>query len=392
MRRTNLPPPAGVAVTAVGAVTASGTTVAELFEDLLNGRRPLTTRRVPPVANALVDAAEAEDREVLAAHVTDPLDLTEVVGARAARALSRDSRLLILAVHTSGAEWGADADRTGVVLGTLRAGRNEYLAIHDAARGGAGRVNPVWGPQAGYNAPAAQLSIHLTARGPNLTLSSGTTAGLDALAVGAGQVLGGTCDAVVAAGLDTLSGAVDGTGDAAPLPPGEAAAVLVLEDDRAAAGRALARVLGTGQATAEAADGMARVRQEALAGAAAEAVRAALRQAGRLPTEVALAVAASGADPVAEAAQLAALALVFDTKLPLCVPTATTGGTGGADGALAAVVAVEALTRGVVPPAPGDGPVDGGAVPLTGPLGICLAVDPGGSATAVLLSSTDMKT
>lgn len=412
MRTPNpLPPSTGVAITAVGAVTASGTSVAELFEDLLSGRQPFTTKQIPLVVNALPAApdrqgTEATDREAFAAHVDASLDLTEVVGARAARAFSRDSRLLAYAMHSTGADLSPYADRTGVVLGTLRAGRNEYLAIHNASRDASAHVNPVWGPQSGYNAPAAQLSIHLPARGPNLTLSSGATAGLDAVVVGAQQVIVGTCDVVVAAGLDTLSAAVAGAAGRSggvhvaegegpgEVPEGEAAAVVVLQDAQHV-GQALAHVLGAGQATAPFADGADEEQAQALAEAAEDAIRGALQQAGRLPTEVGMVVTASGGNRAAGAAESVALASVFDTKLPVCDATRTTGRTGGADGTLAVAVAVEALARGVVPAfagpvrTPQSAPVRDEPVPPVGPLAVCLSVEPGGNVTAVLLSGAD---
>lgn len=404
MPTPNLSPPAtGTAVTAVAVVTASGTSVAALFDDMLNDRRPFTSKEIPLVTQTMPGPADRQGqrsgRKVFAAHVRVPLDLTDVVGARAHRSFGRDSRLLVYAMHTTGVALvaEADADRTGVVLGTLYAGRNEYIAIHDASGGESpGPVNPVWGPQSGYNAPAAQLSIHLAARGPNLTLSSGATAGLDAVVTGVQQVASGVCDTVVAAGLDTLSaagtgypGAVSGKtgvfGEPGPgaVPEGEAAAVLVLRDRTREGERVLTRILGTGQAAAAPAAGLTEPRLAAeLAGAAEEAVRVALAAAGREAGEVGLAVTTACNEGPTSHAEYAGLAAVFGPELPVCNATVTTGHTGGADGVVAVAVAVEALARGVVPPAAGLRPRP---VAPTGPLALCLSVDQGGKATAVLV-------
>ncbi|MCZ7416008.1 MULTISPECIES: beta-ketoacyl synthase N-terminal-like domain-containing protein [unclassified Streptomyces] len=377
----------GVVVTSVGAVTASGTSVAELMDDLHRGRRRVTTRRIPLVATPVPAALRAEgstDREVRAAHVSAPLDLAGVVDGRTDRTLGRDSRLLLYATHTTGSGLAPHTDRVGVVVGTLGSGRNEYLAIHNGTGAGPGAVNPVWGPQAAYNAPAAQLSVHLGARGPNLTLSCGVTAGLEALVTGARQLNGSGCEAVVAAGLDTLSAAVPPTSAPGEPPHGEAAAVAVLEPAAKAADRAVARVLGTGQATAALTDSDTEATVgEALAEAAAEAARRALGQAGRHRDEVGVAVTTSGGD-TERAAEHAGLGAVFGARLPVCDATWTTGRTGGADGMLAVVVAAEVLARGVVPPPPG-GPPPRTPVPAAGPLALCLGVDRGGKATAVLL-------
>ncbi|MEV7417379.1 beta-ketoacyl synthase N-terminal-like domain-containing protein [Streptomyces sp. NPDC089919] len=396
MRTPNPSPPAtGLAVTAVGAVTASGTSVAALFDDLLAEHRPFAGREVPLVANAMPgppgERARGRARELYAGHVQAPLGLAEAVGARTDRTLGRDSRLLVYAMHTTGAPLAAQehpaTDRTGVVLGTLHAGRNEYIAIHDAADGNAGPVNPVWGPQSGYNAPAAQLSIQLAARGPNLTLSSGATAGLDAVVTGALQIRAGVCDTVVAAGLDTLSAAA---GAPAPgpgaVPEGEAAAVLVLEEAAPGDARVRTRLLGTGQAAGIPAAGPgAPLTVRELADAAEEAVRAALAEADRDAAEVGLAVTTAGDAGPAARAEAEALAAVFGPGLPACNATSTTGRTGGADGVIAVAVAAEALARGIVPPAAGSRPQP---VAPTGPLALCLSVDRGGKATAVLVGGT----
>lgn len=386
----------GVAVTSLGAVTASGTSVAALFDDMLSGRRPFTTKEIPLVAIAAPGAqTQGAGTKVRAAHVQASLDLTDAVGARADRSFGRDSRLLLYAMRTTGAalraESDAATDRTGVVLGTLYAGRNEYLAIHDAPSGTSGPVNPVWGPQSGYNAPAAQLSIHLPARGPNLTLSSGATAGLDAVVTGVQQVAAGVCDHVVVAGLDTLCAAVNASDEArgscatepTDVPGGEAAAVLVLKDATHEGERVLARVVGTGQAATAPAAGLDEQRTaHGLAAAAVEAVRAALSRAGRQAAEVGLAVTTSCADRASGEAERAALTAVFGQELPMCNATATTGRAGGADGVIAVAVAIEALARGVVPSAAGPGPRP---VDSARPLALCLSVERGGTTTAVLV-------
>ncbi|QKW07487.1 hypothetical protein HUT18_14945 [Streptomyces sp. NA04227] len=404
------PPTTGVAVTAVGAVTAAGTTVAALFDDMLAARAHRTETVIPLVANPLPVPAGQDDgsRPVTAAHVTDPLDLTEAVGARAARALSRDSRLLMRAMDATGISAAPAPDTTAVVLGTLGAGRNEYLAIHRASGTTHRPVNPVWGPQSGYNAAAAQLSIHLKAYGPNLTLSSGATSGLDAVVTGAEYIADGRCEAVVAAGMDTLSAAVDSTATPAKgaVPAGEAAAVLVLRP--APVEDALAYVRGAGQTTAltsgasrtgtagagadldgaqpsrvtedfESVDPTEAADAQELTEAARAALREALEQAGRTASAIGLVVLASSGDRAVVRAEQAAVSAELGADVPTCNPTATTGRTGGADGSLAVVVAVEALRRGVVP-SPGGARIDG-------PLALCLCLDRGGSVTAVLVES-----
>lgn len=292
-----------VPVTGVGVVSAAGTSVAALYEDLLAGARPVTVRDVPLVAGAIPagpnwrpdqDSAHA----VEAAHVTAPLTLPPHIDARSRRTIGRDTGLLLSAAHAAlttastasaapavtvtpataepdqapratspradAAEpvpasspppappvplRGADPARIGVFAGTLHAGRSEYVAIHNRAGADAGPVNPVWGPQSSYNAPGAALSIHLGLRGPNLTLTSGAAVGLDAIALGVQQVRTGRCDAVIAGGVDSLSAAcpppaADAAAEPAGAPAGEGAAPA----DAAAASGLAAAPAGEGAA------------------------------------------------------------------------------------------------------------------------------------------------
>ncbi|MEK8142773.1 hypothetical protein NKH18_12720 [Streptomyces sp. M10(2022)] len=121
-------------------------------------------------------------------------------------------------------------------------------------------------------------------------------------------------------------------------------------------------------------------------------MRDALRQAGRQPAEVGLAVVYSTGDHRTETAVRAALEAEFDADLRVCDVTRTTGRTGGADGTLAVAVAVEAIRRGVLPREGSIPPLAGrsgqGAsnwAPPAGRLALCLGVDRSGSSIAVLL-------
>lgn len=398
----------GVAITGVGVVTASGTTASELFDDMRDGVLRFQTRRCPLVRNTIpVGSAGAEDDaespELFAAHVTDP-PLTGLASARASRAFGRDSRLFVYAGVTAARNAAVAtetaADRIGVVCGTLRSGRNEYLAIHNTAHASDGTpVNPVWGPQSSYNAPAAQLSIQLPARGPNLTLSSNVVVGLEALAVGAQQLALGSCDAVVAGAVDTLSAAVaprtphqirgpyDGSDE--PIGEGEAAAAVVLASGPGAADRALGYVYARQHTFAPNSS------LDDLQVAVEEAVRLILGQVDMSAGDVGVVVTSSTGDRAIELAECGAVAAVFGADVPVCNAVGTTGRTGGADGMLAVVTAVEAIRRGVVPPIGGlrepvsplpalnllrDGPVR-----LRRSTALCLGVERGGKVIVVLV-------
>lgn len=196
-----------VAITGVGCLTALGT-----------GR------------DALGDGPAREGSRVEDARIA------AVVGTKGVRTFNRESRLFTAAGILACADAGLDPatwDRrgVGVFCGTMRAGLEDYASLYaDGVREGPDAVNPAQGPQTGLNAPAAQLSIHLGAEGPNMTFSSGLASSTDALAYAADFLRAGRADVVLAGGVETLAPVI--AEDAGP--PGEAAAVLVLEREETA--------------------------------------------------------------------------------------------------------------------------------------------------------------
>ncbi|WEV27734.1 beta-ketoacyl synthase N-terminal-like domain-containing protein [Streptomyces sp. 71268] len=354
-----------VPVTGVGVVSAAGTSVAALYEDLLAGARPVTVRDVPLVAGAIPAGPnwrpdQDSARDVEAAHVTAPLTLPPHVDARARRTIGRDTGLLLSAAQAAlttaedapataepgqppqaaparaGAARpvpasspppppvplrGADPARIGVLTGTLHAGRSEYVAIHNRAGADAGPVNPVWGPRSSYNAPGAALSIHLGLRGPNLTLTSGAAVGLDAIALGVQHVRTGRCDAVIAGGVDSLSAAcpppaADAAAEPAGAPAGESAApagegaavVVLTAPDGPVHAPAVAHVCATARAYAAGGAGRPSGGPGETASANPEAVPGApdLAEAGAEAARAALREAGRAAHEVAVAVTVAA--------------------------------------------------------------------------------------
>jgi 3-oxoacyl-[acyl-carrier-protein] synthase II len=396
----------GLSITGVGAVTASGATVAELFDDMVCGVRRFEARPRPLVGNTIA-VSDAAPLMVFAAHVTDPL-LAGLADARASRAFGRDSRLFVCAAVTAARNAGIPTDdatdEVGVVCGTLHAGRNEYLAIHNAVcAGGTIPINPMWGPQSSYNAPAAQLSIQLPARGPNLTLSSGTTVGLEAIVVGAEQLASGGCDTVVVGAVDTLSpsvaprrphrirGPYDGSAD--PMGEGEAAAAMVLTNGTASGESALARLYAARQVFS------ADSTMACLRASVQRAIQFVLDDVGFSARDVGAVITSSAGDHEVELAECDAVATVFGLDVPVSNAVGTTGRTGGVDGLLAAVTAVEVIGRGMVPPIgglreprpslPALKLVRDEALPLSNPMVLCLGVERGGRITVALLGAAD---
>ena len=220
------------------------------------------------------------------------------------------------------------------------------------------------------NAAAGHAAIWLGLRGTNATLAGGASAGAQAIGYAADQLRDGRADVLLAGGAEELSfEALLGMARlrklaAAPRPfaadpagtsgqsvgrvgiaLGEGAALLVLEPmARATArgARVLGEVLGHGVAYGTAGSG-----ELGLATALANALRAAIEQAGLTPEAIdAVAVGASG-DPLLDGAEARALEKVFgDRAVPLLVTKAALGETLGAAGALQAAALLSAMARG----------------------------------------------
>ena len=190
--------------------------------------------------------------------------LAVLKGRKGLRTLGRESRLLLAAALEACADAGLDPaqwdpDAVGVFIGSDTAGYLDFAELFKEGLlyGGEG-VSPARGPETGFNAPAAHLSIALDARGPNLTVGTGATGGLDAVAMAAQALASGRCRVALAGAVDVVEGrsaAADGLallGEAGgvELPRGEAAVVVVLEGADHARGRGAAvRARVAGDAT-----------------------------------------------------------------------------------------------------------------------------------------------
>jgi 3-oxoacyl-[acyl-carrier-protein] synthase-1 len=264
---------------------------------------------------------------------------------------------------------GVSPDRWGVVVGATvggmmhtedwieeqALGRPERVAARPAIR-----HLPLW------EAPHV-LAEKLGLRGPAFAVATACTSGAQAIACGADMIAAGTCDAVLAGGVDALS-RVTYHGFASlqllsrsrctpfhanrsGLNLGEGAAFLVLAD-ASRVKRPLAILSGWASssdahhATAPSPDG----------GGIGEAMAGALKMAGLSPADVSWVHAHGTGTPNNDAVEGAAIGRLFEgLKVPVSSTKHLTGHTLGAAGAVAAVMGVMALRDGFLP---GNSPVD----------------------------------
>ncbi len=138
------------------------------------------------------------------------------------------------AVEGEGTVGYARHEGLGVVVATDRAGLRDYTELFCAgASGEIGAVSPARGPMTGLNGPAAQLSIDLGARGPNMTLAGGAVGALDALAYAADALRVGDAETMLVGAVELPADAVAVPRDAVAPAQGTAAAVILEAGARA---------------------------------------------------------------------------------------------------------------------------------------------------------------
>jgi 3-oxoacyl-[acyl-carrier-protein] synthase II len=348
-----------------------------------------------------------------------------LLGPKGLRSLSRECRMFLASTALS---WGAAAldarslaaEDLAVVCATSRSGLAEYAALfREGILDEFHKVAPGRGPLTGLNAPASQAAIRFHAEGPNVTVSSGAAAGLDALTTAADMLEREQAGTVIAGGVDALvvnDECLDaaGVGSAARVPPsdtdvapattvplpfdrrrqggvdGEAAATLVVQRTEHAAHHEQGWwVEFAGYGTAFAADGDP-------AGAGRRALASALADAGVHAHAIEAVICSASGDPIGDAAEAECLWSMFGGRAWVCSVNGSVGCTAGATGLLQAIVAMHALDPRIrsLPPTAGLREFDSALPPLTvttraapfaAPEVVLLALDPGGAATAAVL-------
>ncbi|HEX6340304.1 beta-ketoacyl-[acyl-carrier-protein] synthase family protein [Umezawaea sp.] len=364
-----------VAVTGLGVVAPGGLGVKAFWELMTSGRtatRPITLFPARGFRSRI--AAECD---------FDP----EAAGLVAAE-VDRMDRYVQFAVVAAREAWAqaeidaADPWRVGVSMGSAVGGTT--LLEHDyVTTSGSGER---WLVDAGLASRflhralspaglAAEVADAVGARGPVRTVSTGCTAGLDAVGHGARLIEEGRADVVVAGGAESPISPItvacfdairatsvrnDDAGRAArPFDRdrdgfvlGEGAAVLVLEDREHARRRgALVLAEVPGFATRSNAHHMTGLTTEGVE--MAEAARLALHQAGVAPADVDYVNAHGSGTRQNDRHETAAFKRVLGQRahtVPISSIKSMIGHSLGAIGAIELAACVLALTHGVVPP------------------------------------------
>lgn len=361
-------------ITGIGAIAANGLGTEEWWRATLEGRSGLSritgfdTTGYPAVVAGTVDGFAAADH----------------IPGRLAVQTDRWTHFGLAAAELAFADAGLDPKELpdyhlGVVTGSSSGG-NAF---------GQREIEKLWsrGPQAVgayqsiawfYAATTGQLSIRNGGRGPCGVLVSEQAAGLDALAQARRTLADGDARAVLTGGTEAplspyalVCQGASGYLSAEPEParayrpfaadatgwvPGEGGAILLVEDEWAAAERGAEKVYGylAGYAaTFDPAPGTGRPP------GLARAIRQALADAGLQPADVDAVFADAAGVPELDRAESAALTEVFGPHgVPVTAPKSMTGRLYAGGGSLDAAAALLALRDQVLPPTAGTGEPD----------------------------------
>jgi minimal PKS ketosynthase (KS/KS alpha) len=364
-------------VTGIGVVAPGGLTRDAFWEQLVEGRTatgPITLFNTDGLRSRIAAECAFDPR---AAGVSD----------HEIRRTDRHVQFALAAATEAVAESGLDvrddlADRVGVSLGTAVGGstwlEQDYVAVSD---GGQKRlVDPDYASPFLYQALvpstlAAEVAARFGARGPAAVISTGCTAGIDAVGYGHQLIQDGESDVVIAgaaeAGISRLNmasfdpiGATSTRNDEAASASrpfdgerdgfvmGEGAAVLVLEElDHARARGARIYCEVTGYASRSNAFHMTGLRPDGLE--MAEAIADALRQGAHQPGDVDY-VNAHGSgtrqNDIHETAAIKRALGEHAKRVPVSSIKSMVGHSLGAIGAIEIAACALAIEHDVVPP------------------------------------------
>ncbi len=360
-----------VVVTGMGAVTPLGVGVAAYWEGLINGRNgvgPITV--FDPHRMGVRFAAQVPD-----------FNAHDYIGRKEARRMDRYSHFAVVAALEAAQQAGLELDgpageRAGVMMGTGIGGvttTNVGFEVMD--KRGPDRLSPFFVPMMLPNMASGQVSIHLHARGPNLSPTSACSSASDSIGIAAQTIRVGDADIMITGGSEAPLCEISVSGfDAAralsrnnadpehasrPFDRerdgfvlGEGGGALVLENAEHAVARG-ATILAELRGYANVADAYHITQPTKTGDGGVRAMRRALQQAGVAASEIDYSNAHGTSTPINDRVETHAIKQVFGEAayaVPISSTKSMTGHLMGAAGVIEAIACLKAVETGVVPP------------------------------------------
>ncbi|OGO49504.1 MAG: beta-ketoacyl-[acyl-carrier-protein] synthase II [Chloroflexi bacterium RBG_16_64_43] len=189
-----------VVITGLGAITALGLDVPQLWEGLLAGRSGI----------GRITQFDASGLPCQIAGEIKGFDPSASIEPKEARRMARVSQIAVAsaqqALRDAGVTWPLDqGERTGVIYGTAVGGLDRIDdEIQVLRTRGLGRVSPFAGPSGLPNMPAFHISEMVGALGPNATITTACATGTQTVGEGFEWIRRGRADRVLAGGADAF--------------------------------------------------------------------------------------------------------------------------------------------------------------------------------------------
>lgn len=357
-----------VVITGMGTVNPCGLSVAETWDNIVNGRSGIA-----PVT--LFDAARFP---VKVAGEVKNFDPAQAVGPKEVRRTDRYQQLGMAAAKQALAQSGltiseANAGRVAVLISSAIGGlRTVEEAVRVMDGQGPRRVNVFTVPMLMPNGAGGLVAIATGAQGPNFSIASACASGSDSLGTAWTMIRAGLIDAAIAgasestlvdvgvAAFDRL-GAMSHRSQDVPAPfdkdrdgvvMGEGSGVLIVEALEHARQRG-AQIFGELAGYAATGDAFHITAPAEHGGAGPAAMRQALATAGVSADELGYINAHGTATPLNDAAESTAIKKALGARafqVPVSSTKSMTGHMMGATGALEAILCVLAIRDGIIPP------------------------------------------
>lgn len=361
-----------VVVTGLGAITALGSDLEEIWEKLLQGESGV--RRITHF--------DPEDLPCQIAGEIQEFDPSEYMQEKHARRMARASQIALAsakkALEDSSLDLqSVDRERMGVIYGTAIGGwdrADEGLQV--LRERGLNRVNPFFLPSALPNMPTFHITHEIKAFGPNSTITTACATGTQAVGEAADVIRSGRADVMVTGGSEALIRyfAIAGFSTMRALPTSfndepekasrpfeaaregfvlsEGAACLVLESmdhARSRGARIYAEVCGYASSN----DAFHIAAPDPSAKGAVRTIRWALEDAGVEPAQVSYINAHGTSTPANDAMETLAIKTVFNDhayNIPISSTKSMLGHAMGASGGIEAIICALTIHHGKVHP------------------------------------------
>lgn len=360
-----------VVVTGIGLLCPLGLDAATTWDGLITGKSG-------------IDEITLFDPELLDTKFAGEVkgfNPTDFIGRKEARRMDRFAQLAVAAsrqaVEQAGLQINSDnEDSIGVVVGSGIGGLTTlFEQIKVLLNKGPGRVNPFLVPMMITDMAAAQVSITLGLKGPNLCITSACSSGSDAIGAAYELIKRGDTQAMIAGGSEA---AINPIGVAAfnalnalstrndepqlascPFDTkrdgfviGEGAGILVLENLTHAQKRG-ANILAEVAAYGASADAYHITQPIENGEGAARAMRVALNKAGLATTEIDYINAHGTSTVLNDKIETKAIKTVFGDhayKIPISSTKSMIGHLIGGAGAVEATICIMIIQQGIIPP------------------------------------------